>query len=91
LYYSDNTSTAFAVITQATGWEFFDVTGNLLFGKALNGFGVYGYESGGFTSERTYLDDVVLSTSPVPIPAAIWLFGTALIGLLGFGKRRKVA
>jgi len=27
--------------------------------------------------------------NPVPIPAAIWLFGTALIGLVGFGKRRK--
>ena len=24
----------------------------------------------------------------VPVPAAIWLFGTALIGLIGFGKRR---
>ena len=29
--------------------------------------------------------------NPVPIPAAIWLFGTALIGLVGFGKRRKAA
>ena len=27
--------------------------------------------------------------SNVPVPAAIWLFGTALIGLVGFGKRRK--
>lgn len=29
--------------------------------------------------------------SPVPVPAAIWLFGTALIGLVGFSKRRKAA
>ena len=29
--------------------------------------------------------------NPVPVPAAIWLFGTALIGLVGFSKRRKVA
>ena len=28
---------------------------------------------------------------PVPLPAAVWLFGTALIGLAGFGKRRKAA
>jgi len=28
---------------------------------------------------------------PVPVPAAIWLFGTAMIGLVGFGKRRKAA
>jgi hypothetical protein len=31
------------------------------------------------------------SVSPVPVPAAVWLFGTALIGLIGFGKRRKAA
>ena len=27
--------------------------------------------------------------NPVPVPAAIWLFGTALLGLVGFSKRRK--
>jgi len=27
-------------------------------------------------------------TSPVPVPAAIWLFGTSLLGLLSIGKRR---
>ena len=32
-----------------------------------------------------------LSVSAVPIPAAAWLFGTALIGLVGLGKRRKAA
>ena len=29
--------------------------------------------------------------NPIPVPAAIWLFGTALIGLVGFDKRRKSA
>jgi hypothetical protein len=29
--------------------------------------------------------------SAVPVPAAVWLFGTALIGLVGFSKRRKTA
>lgn len=32
-----------------------------------------------------------LSASAVPVPAALWLFGTALTGLVGFGKRRKAA
>ena len=27
----------------------------------------------------------------VPVPAALWLFGTALIALVGFGKRSKAA
>jgi hypothetical protein len=31
------------------------------------------------------------SPSPIPVPAAVWLFGTALIGLVGFSKRRKAA
>lgn len=29
--------------------------------------------------------------NPVPVPAAVWLFGTALIGLVGFSRRRNVA
>ena len=29
------------------------------------------------------------SPNPVPLPAGVWLFGTALIGLVGFGKRKK--
>ncbi len=32
-----------------------------------------------------------ISVSAVPIPAAAWLFGTALIGLVGFSKRKKTA
>jgi hypothetical protein len=31
------------------------------------------------------------SLPQVPIPAAVWLFGTALIGLVGFGKRKARA
>ena len=36
-------------------------------------------------------DNVQLSLSPVPVPAAIWLFGSALLGLSGFNMRRKRA
>lgn len=31
------------------------------------------------------------TVSPVPVPAAVWLFGTAFIGLLGFSKRKSKA
>jgi len=31
------------------------------------------------------------SVSAVPVPAAIWLFGTGLLGLIGFSKHRKAA
>jgi len=40
------------------------------------------------------LDDdpniIAAEVQVVPVPAAIWLFGTGLIGLIGFSKRRKV-
>ncbi|PVV11860.1 MAG: hypothetical protein B6D72_09410 [gamma proteobacterium symbiont of Ctena orbiculata] len=31
------------------------------------------------------------SISAVPIPAAAWLFGTGLLGLIGFNARKKKA
>ena len=31
-----------------------------------------------------------IGASPVPIPAAVWLFGSGLLGLIGLGKRRSV-
>ena len=33
----------------------------------------------------------VVDTSVVPVPPAVWLFGTALVGLIGFSKRRKAS
>ena len=29
------------------------------------------------------------TTSPVPVPAAVWLFGSGLIGLIGIARRKK--
>jgi len=29
--------------------------------------------------------------SPVPVPAAAWLFGTALIGFVGYSRRKKIS
>jgi len=37
--------------------------------------------------EPLYKTDI----SPIPVPAAVWLFGTALIGFVGMSRRRKVA
>ena len=41
------------------------------------------------SSIGTYYGDWELA--PVPLPAAFWLFATALLGLFGFGKRDKAA
>jgi len=44
-----------------------------------------GSSIGGLTDGTSYY---LANMSAVPIPAAIWLFGTAIIGL-GFARRRK--
>jgi hypothetical protein len=31
------------------------------------------------------------TTAPVPLPAAVWLFGSGLMGLVGVSRRRKAA
>lgn len=49
----------------------------------------YGRTSDGF--ERRNFNVVSLTPSVIPVPAAVWLFGTALVGLIGFGRRRKAA
>jgi hypothetical protein len=52
--------------------------------------------TGTFTSLITDVSGTMSITydytpNPVPLPAAVWLFGTALLGLFGFSKRRKKA
>lgn len=48
---------------------------------------------GGYTNTPFYLDSVSLNITPsaVPLPGAAWLFGSGLLGLIGFSKRRKAA
>ena len=41
------------------------------------------------TASGLYFDD--LSFTTVPIPAAVWLFGSGLLGLIGISRRNKAA
>jgi len=40
-------------------------------------------------AELTVNGKYCLPPSAVPVPAAVWLFGSAFVGLIGFGKRGK--
>jgi len=42
-------------------------------------------------SDKDYNDMVLIveSVSPVPVPAAVWLFGSGLLGLVGIARRKK--
>jgi len=62
-------------------------------GSFNNGrFGFYNFSQAGVTYAGFEKEDGSFPGVPaVPVPAAFWLFGTALIGFVGFSRRRKVA
>jgi len=46
----------------------------------------------GFSSQSPgsdYFGSYLVEVSAVPVPAAVWLFGSGLIGLVGFARRKK--
>jgi len=54
-------------------------TANQVYGLRIEGFGDKTLTSGSYTT----------NTSTVPVPGAVWLFGSAIAGLVGFSKRKK--
>lgn len=72
-----------------TGWQNFTFT-------ALHDFAglkfVVSNHTDTFNDSIIALDDITISSGPgsvsaVPVPAAVWLFGSGLVGLLGYRKR----
>ena len=58
----------------------------------LGSSGVYSFNLGPGASQSLYADATItgnLKSSPVPLPAAFWLFLSGISGLFAFGKSRK--
>lgn len=74
----------------APAWASFAI----LNGKCINSYGCFDYILGfndSYTGDADYDDFVVgVKLSPVPLPAAVWLFGSALLGFVTLSNRRKV-
>lgn len=85
--YADNTSGAFiyengtlfdlnALVEAGTGWQLTDATGINDRGQIVGtGITADGYEHA-----------FLLTPNTVPVPAAVWLFTSGLVGLLGFAR-----
>ena len=57
---------------------------------SLSEYDLNPWASGGTRIDPTYLSGIV-NVSPIPLPAAAWLFGSALLGLLGWQRRRATS
>jgi len=67
--------------------------GTLFFGLTEFGSSItsISYFAGSPDTDAVGIDDLRYGTaSVIPVPAAVWLFGTALIGFVGYSRRRKI-
>ena len=93
----NNVGTVYA--SNGTGWKSFDVTEALrtaLAGTAATAdfyFSYTGYSGFTFSSaeggQPAFLSITTADASPVPIPPAVWLFGSGLLGLVRMKRKFK--
>jgi len=84
-------------VSMAMGWDFTLALGE----QALISLALGTSAPGGFflqhndpnSQESIFLSGTlgIFPVNPIPVPAAIWLFGTGLLGLIGFSRRKLAA
>lgn len=77
------------------GFSYKQASFAILQGKCLTSYGCFdfllGFDDSGGGLDRDFDDFVVgVNLTPVPLPAAAWLFGSALFGFIAFSRRRKL-
>jgi PKD repeat protein len=73
-------------------WDFGDLT------SAAGAITSHTYDSPGTYTARLLVEDefgnfdfdtIAITVSAVPVPAAVWLFGSGLLGVIGIARRKK--
>ncbi len=76
---------------ELTGFELIEPTSGIItanYFAILNDSGTQ-FINGSWDGSGTPSNDWSASVSAVPIPSAIWLFGSGLVSLIGLGKKRS--
>lgn len=71
--------------------ETYDITGDFSFSAMLLAGKTYGVDIFNATSHALKYDVSVSSISEVPVPAALFLFAPALLGLIGLRRKAKLS
>lgn len=82
------------VINATTEWA--TITGDFTLGAGVEAYTLQFAAVCGAAATCTadyYFDNVSITAdvNPVPVPAAVWLFGSGLLGLIGVARRKKAA
>jgi hypothetical protein len=92
--FGDSSTANFAIPDISSGNLFWGLTDSLLISSIHFGL-LDGASNTSDSIQRMAMDNLTIGSmnpvSAVPVPAAVWLFGTALIGFVGMSRRRKVA
>ncbi len=83
-------STANAGIAFGATGNFYDITGTTTGSGIHKTFTENKLDLGTFSLSGNTLTFTPVAASAVPVPAAVWMFGTGLLGLLGLNRRKAV-
>jgi hypothetical protein len=90
-FYTDLSSSSFAVSPTTTAWEFYDVTSYLTPGLTLSAISIFGYTSGQGLNDRTLLDDFRVIAVPEPSLALLFTLGLgAYVIPRAYARKRNV-
>jgi len=80
-----------SILQMMGAWKFINNGRGVVYGSDWT----HDYTAAGFTTGSSpFYGTYLVRTNPdyvsaVPVPAAVWLFGSGLIGLVGFARRKK--